>query len=325
MVQLTVEIGFGADTKLFKVENVTIEKSWKFLADTAKITLPRRAFPDGDIRNFKSAEGTPILFVGAAVTIRLGYDFDFETEFVGFISKINTGTPLVIECEDGMWQLKQNNIKRSYSKITLNDLLTDILPEGVQFSTSGTIQLGKFYIDSVSVYQVLNKISEDYGLYSYFREDKLFVDFAYENPEFERKDLNLRTNVASIQRLVYLNKDDISIKVRAISFQSDGSKLETIVGDENGELHTLHFAIGLSESDLQKQAEEKMLEFRFDGYEGEILCFGQPFLEHGDIATLRDDQYPERESGYRVDTVKVDFGMGGYRRTLSLGRLADSL
>lgn len=322
MVQLSVVITFG-DWKVYKVTSISIEKSWKFLASTAKITLPRRAFPDGDIKNWQNADGTPILKVGTPVKIELGYDFEMQTEFVGFVSKINTETPVVIECEDAMWQLKQTSVKKSYPKVSLSQLLQEIIPSGISYKTSGEVQLGRFYIDSASVFQVLDRLS-DYGLFSYFRGSQLYVGFAYENTEFRRVKLNLRQQIASIQSLTYRNKDDIKVQVRAISMQPNGTKIEKTIGDEGGELHTLHLPIGLNESDLEKQANEKMKLFRFDGYEGEIVTFGKPFIEHGDITELTDDQYPEREGAYRIDTEKVDFGMAGYRRTLSIGKTTNS-
>lgn len=319
MYQLSAIIRFG-DWEIYKVVEVSIEKSWKFLTSTAKITLPRRAFPDGDLNNWKNKDGTAILKVGTPVHIQLGYDFEFQSEFIGYIAKIGTETPITIECEDGMWLLKQTKIKKSYAAVSLSQLLADIIPNSVKYQTSGEVQLGRFYIDSASVFQVLDRLSDDYGLYSYFRNDVLFVGFAYDNPQFRTVKLDLRQQVASIQSLAYRTKDDIKIQVRAISMQPNGTKIEKTLGDEGGELHTLHLPIGLNEGDLEKQALAKIELFRFDGYDGDITTFGRPFLEHGDIVEPRDDQYPEREGSYRIDGVKIEFGVGGYRRHLSIGK-----
>ena len=321
MVQLTTLISIEGGV-FYRIENVTIEKSWRFLTDIAKISLPRKAFPDGDINNWKNKEGNPIIKVGSKVEIQLGYDFDFQTEFVGYISKIGSETPLILECEDTMWLLKQTKVRQSYTSVSLNELLTDIIPEGIPFEISGDIALGRFYIDSVSVYQVLDKLESDYGLFSYFKGETLFVGFAYQNPNTESIALNIQREVASIQSLQYRTAQDIKVQVRAISMQIDGSKIEQTIGDADGELHTLHLPIGLNEQDLLQQAEEKIKLFRFDGYEGDIITFGQPFIEHGDAVQITDDEYPEREGVYRVDTVIVDFGINGYRRTLTLGKLA---
>ncbi|MBL0144937.1 MAG: hypothetical protein IPP48_03425 [Chitinophagaceae bacterium] len=57
----------------------------------------------------------------------------------------------------------------------------------------------------------------------------------------------------------------------------------------------------------------------YDGYEGKITSFLQPFCQHGWKAGLTDKSFPERSGDYLITSVEVTYGMSGARRTVELG------
>ncbi len=300
------------------VDAVTIESSWNFHEDTATITLPRRLLTQGSLSNTTAPDLSSVIKVGDKVKIELGYDFDFETEFEGYVKSISPNIPVIIECEDAMWLLKQTNFKNAWRKVSLRELLQFIVPSGITFETLGEVNLGKFRVDGVSAYDILKKIREIYGLVSYFRGSKLIVSFPYqEQPQ------NIKINMQEIDDnqtdLAFRRADQVKLKFKAISIQADGSKIEVELGDDDGQLRTITLPVGLSESEIRKVGEERMKLYKFDGYEGSLVTFGQPWSKHSDTVTITDDLYPDREGTYRIDTVKVDFGGNGYRRALTLG------
>lgn len=318
MKQLTVQITIGSYT-FYSIDSVTVASSWNFLADTAEITLSRRLLTQGSLSNVDAPDLSSIIKVGDEVQIDLGYDFVFETEFIGYVKSISPNVPVKIECEDAMWLLKQNSFSNAWRNVSLSELLEFIVPSDIEFKTPGEVNLGKFRIDGVSTFDILKKIREVYGLVSYLRDNKLIVGFPYQEQANE-VDLHLQKNVDDLKtKIAFRRADQTKLKFKAISIQNDGSKIEVELGDPNGQLRTIHVPIGLKEDEIRTIAEERMQLYSFDGYEGTITTFGQPYVKHSDHVKITDDLYPDREGIYRIDTVKVRVGAQGYRRTLTLG------
>ena len=103
---------------------------------------------------------------------------------------------------------------------------------------------------------------------------------------------------------------------------ADNTKHETVVGDLDGELRTLHL-YDVSKATIKQRAEEELKKWKFTGYTGSILAFGEPYCEQGWIAKIWDDEDSERNSGYFIDKVTLQAGVTrGIRRTVYLGRRA---
>lgn len=318
MKRLTVEIRIK-DQYFYDTGGVEIERSWKFLADTARVILSRKLLPQGSIKNASGEVLPNKIKIGDPITIRLGYDYNFETEFEGYIESIKPNTPVVLECEDAMWLLKQTSYTKSWRKVTLEELLDFIIPSTTQYQTFGAVNLGKIRLNGVSAYEVLKMLSDTYKLVSYFKNDILYVGFPYQESN-KRTTIDMQSHVdEGKSNLSYRTKDQIKLQFKAISIQPNGSKIEVNLGDPSGQLRTLHLPIGLNEAEIRKVAEEKMKTFSFDGYDGSITTFGQPVVHHSEIVEITNYDYPDHEGANRVDTTKVNFGSGGYRRTLTLG------
>jgi len=199
-------------------------------------------------------------------------------------------------------------------------LIAEIVPSGIETNVLDS-PLGAFKISNVTPAQVLKSLKDRYGFVSYFQEGILFVGFAYQNPNSNTIPLHFQKNVADISQLTYRFKDDNKIKVKAISILPDNKKLQVEVGDDDGEIRTLHFFNVTSESALKKRAEQEIEKLKVDGYRGSIKSFGQPFIKHGDVLDFEDDIFPERASANFVDKVVVNFNTSvGFKRTSTLGR-----
>jgi hypothetical protein len=66
-------------------------------------------------------------------------------------------------------------------------------------------------------------------------------------------------------------------------------------------------------------ANEKSYQLNYAGYSGFICAFLQPFVQPGDVARLTDEQHPERDGDYIVESTEVKFGISGARRKVELG------
>jgi hypothetical protein len=294
----------------FFVSEIEIDSSWKNFTSTCKITLPRNLiWRDKNLRNE--------LKKGDEVRVWLGYNFKYNLEFQGFVSYVGDGIPLVIECEDSMFLLKQTEVTKSFKNIALSQLLQKILPPSIKFEAVG-FMIGKITINQLSVAKVLEHIKERYGLVSYFRGDKLIVGFPYTQPS---RSINLahRKNIIDAN-LRYEDATQTKIKLKAVWIKPNGKQVKITLGDKNGEIRTLHFMSEIhSVKELEKVALEKMKLLRWVGYRGSLKTFGAPFAEHGDIVRISDTDYQERNGDYLVDGTRVSFGVKGFRRTLIIG------
>jgi hypothetical protein len=319
------------------VNNVEIESSYENLTDTAKITLPRKLNFDGK----PVVVGNNSIFKrGDKVKIELGYFPNLRTVFTGYISKLSTTSPMVIECDDAMFILKQTIVtypkkysivtqgktgkhlkkpKVISSKITLQELLDNIIPDEIEYKCLLDVNIGSFRASNASVAKVLDTLKSDYGFYSYFVNGVLNVGLASDASDTITQEFEFEENIIDDTRLEYQRKDDVRIKVKAISINSaDNSRITVDVGDDDGAQKTVHTQ-NATEADLKKFANLKLETLKYEGYSGSFTTFGEPFIRHGDLAKLISKKYPEKNGTYTVVSVKRSLGMSGYRQDIELG------
>lgn len=96
-------------------------------------------------------------------------------------------------------------------------------------------------------------------------------------------------------------------------------RLEAESGDEDGEQRTYHY-YGLTQAELQKQADKLVGEEKYTGYHGTIETFLEPYLRHGDRVNLQSKKLPERDGTYLIKSAKrlISKDKGG-RQLLELG------
>lgn len=315
MKRLTSNIRIGNFT--FRgVVNLKIESSWDVLTDTCEITIPRKlTFKNRDI----ATGDNPLLKKGDKVVIELGYDDENYVEFIGYIRHIDAATPLTIKCEDSAFLLKDSAKTISYKSVTLKQLLSDILPLGMEFEALD-ISLGQFRLKDVTPAKVLDELRKVYNLYSFFKGEKLFVGFPYPpTKEIVTHKFQFERNIIS-DELEYRIKDDVKIKVKAISMLPNNEKIEIEFGDADGEIRTFHY-YDVQKADLEKLATAEIDRLRYSGWFGSFLVFGLPSVQHGDVVELTDNKL-DRQGAYFVRKVEKEFGENGFRRTIHLDRKA---
>lgn len=342
MLRLNSKITFTSKTTnqeiIFDfVNDVEIETSYENLTDTAKIKLPRKLNFNGK----PIVVGLDSLFKrGDKVKIELGYFPNLRTVFNGYITKIATNAPLEISCEDSMFILKQTivtypkkyslvtqgksgkHLKKAKvisSKITLQDLLDNIIPDEIEYKCLIDSNIGSFRASNVSVAKVLDTLKNDYGFYSYFVDGVLQVGLASDSSDTNEAEFDFEENIISDTSLEYQRKDDVRLRVKAISINSsDNSRITLDVGDDDGVQKTV-YTQNTSESDLKKFADLKLEELKYEGYKGKFETFGEPYVRHGDIAKLVSKKYPEKNGTYQIVSITRNFGVDGYRQNIEIG------
>ena len=323
MYRLTSNISIVEPTGQFFVENipfieVVINKSRKTLTNTAKFTLPRNI---GALEAGKRVDINSMLQRGSQVKMQIGYDGNLLTEFTGYLSSLGADMPVEVFCQDEMWKLKQNSFTKNWGKATkIADIVGDIYTGKAAVVD---LSIGGLLVVKQSTAQILEGLKK-FGLQCYFAPDvdgnnTLYVDFAGAiHPVNKEVIYGIYQNVIKTE-LTYKRKEDSLIQVVGVSKLPNGKKIQITVGDNGGEIHTLHYS-NMDADQLQKVVNAEIDKLKYNGYKGTFTTWGVPYIEPGYSAYMQDDLYPERDGIYLVETVKTTFGIKGFRREIELER-----
>jgi len=313
---MTASISIGA-IQTDKITSVHIKQDIRQLSDTAKITLPRKAYvsTQGKVNSLEEKNLLDVLNVGDVVTVALGYDDDNQTEFQGYVSNLGADAPLVIECEDEMWQLKQTNYNHLFESVSLAELLSFIAPN-YDYEIIDDISLGKFLIENESAYDVFMRLKNEYLLYSYFVGKTLTVGFASSISPAIRHTYHNTKNVKDASRLKFVRAADVRKQIKAISINKDGSKETVSVGTSGGVTRTLHYQDKTKEQ-LKVLAQSAFDSLSFDGLQGTVKGFGLPRVRAGESLHYIDPNDLHKEGVYIVESVGIQFSKStGFQRVV---------
>lgn len=287
--------------------NIEIEKSRKTLTNTCKITIPR------NIKEIDQTDLKEYFKPGLKVTVFLGYDGNLKKEFTGYITQVSFKIPTTITCQDEMWNLKQNSLSKAFNNAKLKDVVNYIYKGE---SRVADLVIGDMVIKQQSTAQVLDYLKK-FALQAYFDNDGvLVVDFAGSLKQRPIEVIyDFGKNVID-NDLEFNRKDDIKIKVKGVSKTRTGKKIEFITGDLNGDERTLNY-INIELDELKKIVSNELNKLKQDGLKNSFRTFGIPYCEPGFIAIIRDQEYPERNGSYLIESVDTSFGIQGFRRKIT--------
>jgi hypothetical protein len=299
------------------VESFDVSSSYENLTQTMTVTFPRKiGFKNKAIASQKN----PFFKRGQRVQLYAGYDYQYDLIFEGYVVGVETDAPIQLRCEDRMYLLKRGQITKSYTNVSLSNLLKDVIPSTVKYeqTLSRSTSLGKFRITKATPAQVLEELRSTYGIYSFFHGDTLYIGTPFVDAIQKRHLFNFRVNVKTFDNLNYVREEDIKIKVTAVSIAPNNAKTEVILGDPDGENRNI-FAYDLSEKDLRVYAQEKLNTLKYTGYEGSFDVFGTPYVRHGDVAVLMDRLSPDQKGSYLVKSTQFTFsGDSGLTQSIEL-------
>ena len=295
-----------------KVNSIHIESGWKRLTDTATITLPR------NVNYFDKHKVKETFKKGDKVKIELGYNGNYVTEFEGYIAHVSADIPIVIKCEDEMYLLKKVPVNVSLANASLEELLVTILP-GYDIDAL-EVEIGAQRFPKTTVAKVLEKLKDDYSLFSYMKGTQLVCGKVYaDDSELEPIKLHLEKNVLN-NDLNYKNKEDVLIRINAVSTLKNGDKIEVTIGDETGEERQLTYYGIEVKAELTKLANEDLKKYKVDGFTGAVKTYGIPVINHGNKIELVSDLYDDRNGVYYVEETIIDFtDAAEFRRKIQLG------
>jgi hypothetical protein len=215
--QMTCLITLADRYKLRGVSSIEIKKSVHQIIQTAKVQLPLSVL----LRNNDLLERiklTDKIKEGDKISLAFGYDGDNKTEFTGYIKRINPKQPLELECEDEMYLLRKVNMKKSFKKNDVRDVLQFVVDSvyhefGIRFKLYNNIPkvtVTNFLINGANGISVLQELGDKYFLASYLTEIKgekvLYCGLTYGLQKSSVKHV-LNRNTISIDDLKFQTND----------------------------------------------------------------------------------------------------------------------
>lgn len=313
MFRLSAKIEIQSD-RTWSVEYVTaveIVRDTDKLTTEAKITLPKKLKWDG-------SEKIPVKR-GDKVTISLGYDDNLQTAFSGFVRDVGFKTPVVITCEDDMFNLKQMPAKKmAYRSVTIEKLLKD---QGISYRLNviGEQSLGAYRVTADTVAALLGKLSQQ-GIRSFFRYEEgvpvLYCGVLFERDNKPSQVFKTGFNIISDQNLKQQKAENMRLRVKAVSLMPDNKKIKVEAGDADGEQRTLH-TYNKTESELKAWAQQEIKRLKRDGLSGSFTTFGHTLVDCLDAVGIIIDG--TKMGVYQVKKNVIKYGDTGYRQEISLG------
>lgn len=313
MYRLNWDIAIGG-YKVKTLTEVKITTSVLNLSDTATITMPGQY-----LNTWRKIEDK--VHVGDAVTIKLGYDNNLETEFTGYLKRISRdNNSLVLECEDALWLTNKMVADMEYKSISLKELLTGIL---AQVDPKMTVECDydftyeKMVVFKSTALDVLKKVHEETKANIWFEGKTLHVHPVYQQAKGDKPVIyDTEVNVQS-NELKWKDQTDRKILIEVAYTNAKGEISKQQFGVGGGEKVT-RFVKANNEGDLKKAAENEYNLWNYSGYEGSLTGWLVPVVRAGGSVRLRDKERPE--GVYYVTGVEIEFGRNGAKRKVTLGR-----
>lgn len=347
--------------------------TWVDLTNQCKITFPKNVYVKDKTGQLISLGGTnqnvqvnTLFHKGDALTVSMGYyryneqgeeTKEIATVFQGFISKVTSKKPIVLECEDNMWLLKQ--IPCTPKQLGANDSLENYLKgllSDTGFTVNATTQtnVSGLIIQNETVAQLLTRLRKDYHLEAYFRGNELRIGsqvyLESDNVGKSTYEFIFQQNIID-DELEFKRVDDVVLSAvcNSITTTTEGankqgksktkqSRLSVLVYmDKNkqfqyiekkegvdfpanveGERRTLFFPNAKSAKDLFDLGVLELKKYYYSGFRGKFTTFGIPNVRQGDNIIIRDKLLPDRDGKYKVRGVTYKGGINGHRQEVIL-------
>ncbi len=316
-----------ADNLQFTVcKSIHIESSVQVLSNSAKIELPRefRNAIDEVGKSINIAGKSILDFIkrGDSVKIEFGYDGDLQTEFEGYITKIGAELPLLLECEDEMFQLKKApRITKFIKSGKLIDILKAVIPANYTIESNADYSIGKWLIEDATPYNVLEELREKAEIRAYFKNPNTLcvgkiVDFKAEAVH----KFNFSENVRRGSSLKFEQKESKQLEVIVKSKQSNGQEYTYSTGVKGGGSKIISMP-GLTKEEIKIWADKTHKSLSINGFEGSLDSWCYPRTKPGDAAQLYRPYYKDRhqDGRYFIESVSIDVnGSDGIKRTNGL-------
>lgn len=324
---INLRITIGDNLQFTVCQSIKIESSVQVLSNTAQLELPRefRNAVDQAGKNVNISGKSILDFIkrGDSIKIEFGYDGNLETEFEGYVSSVGAEMPLILECEDEMFQLKKApRITKFIKTGSLIDILKSVLPSKYKIECNAEYNIGKWLIEDATPYNVLEELREKAGIRAYFKNPTtlcvgMIVDFKAETIH----KFNFSENIRRGSNLKFEQKESKPIFLTVESKQTNGKLLSISVGEKGGDEKKVKLWPNMSEKELQIWADKQQTSVSYNGFSGTLDSWCYPRTKPGDSAQLYRPYFKDRhqDGRYFIESVTIDVNGGdGIKRTNGL-------
>ncbi len=323
MLKLSARVEIAGEKKWVfeKITACEIVRDSDALTTTCKLTLPRKIKWQGETSN-------PIRR-GDKISVWLGYDDNLSLAFSGYVLRVGLKAPVVIECEDEMFSLK--NIVMDYSIIKSDMSMPDVLKKLTSFPVrSPDFNIGYYFRSSaVTAAQFLAYI-KSFGVDKFFfREIDGVMTLCCLNDLARNVENVVDTyvfetgvNIISDKKLLHFDPGDSDIYVR-INVPAAVNGKRSVIERGTNDKALKRFIIRnqpLSEDYANRIADFLVQRESVSGLKGSFTTFGNKLLWPFDIAAIKIDG--KRAGKYFVQKNTITFGSSGFRQDITLGARA---
>jgi len=331
MMVLCSEISIGT-FRFTGVHDVHIKRSVHDLTDTAVLKIPAYAAVSKPGRSGAERVVTATkINEGDTVMIKLGYNGVLKTEFRGFVKEKRLSLPLEIICEGYSWLLRRNKPSLPTGKVTLLQALNAAVSglEGghtIAVTCDTDITFENLPTEGMSGFDIMTLIQNatDNNLTCFFTApDTLWCGLMYSQPGSSDNQVQYRNgyNIPDNNTLRPHSTDGRLAKVTYLGQRRKGEARDMgyATSVKGGSEITIPLTHVPTASSLKQLAAEKVAKAAYEGFEGSINTFLQPYAQPGDTARYVNNRYPEMNGTYRIMSTEVSFGQHGARRNVELG------
>lgn len=326
MFYLTSDITIETYAKV-KPSKVTWKRDINSFTDTCTIELPRISYlkttkTETEDKQQPNERNEYVFKENDKINVLLGYDGNNVKRFQGFVKRVNMGIPVKIECEGYSFLLYDIIFNKTYSSVTVKQLLTDLCSgtEIVLSPEMPDIPLQDVRFKNATGIQVLEWLKKECHLAVYFHFNELYVGTQF-GKKGNRVKLRIGWNTITDddfkQRLVDKN---VRIVIQEKSREGEVKKTKSDVQKYSNE-KALKIKAGIPADLLKQIANRLQSKSNYNGYEGDITAFLEPAIDIGDIVELDGNKFPEKSGDFFVENIDGSFGTSGGRQKIQLAFL----
>lgn len=327
---LTSDITIG-DYKGIKPNKVSWKTDVNSFIDTCQITLPRITFLQNDAFNKtvdleeeQKSEEKKVQYYqfkeGDKVSVSLGYDKRFNKRFEGFIRNVKMGIPVELECEGYGYQLYDKIFNKTYAKVSVKQLLKDLTAgtDIVISDQTADVPLTNVRFKNATGIQVLEFLKKECHLAVYFNFNEIYVGTLFGKVQ-KRAKIKIGWNTVKDDDF-QKKKVDKSVKIVVKEKNPKGEVKKTRPDEKKySDEKELKVKAGIPNEFLKQIVNRLQLKENYQGYEGSIQLFLEPYVDKGMVLEIDGGMYPEKTGDYFVESISGEYGMSGGRQTANLG------
>ena len=309
-------------TAMVKPNSVTWKTDCGNYCDSCTIVLPLYPYLQTSEEGTEmiSGESRCIFAVGGKVSVSLGYDGNNTKRFWGYVAIIDYDTTLILQCEGYFHQIKHKRYTKSWSSVSLKTFLRYIT-EGTSITLSNDIPdipLGDVTLTDATADKIFSWLKSDFQLCIFFKGAELYAGAYAYGKEGDTHKLRIGWNVKTNNLKIQPQKTEVQVN---LVVKDDGGKKTTTKGRQNGSdtVKNVNIKAGLPDYFKKAVLERLQQETNTGGrLEGSVTCFLTPTFNIGDVASIENTKYPERNGNFFVTAISGSYGSTGGTQQLTL-------